>query len=107
MVEYAINYDDIFYSLADATRRDMLRRLIAAKELTVGELAEKYKLTFAAISKHIKVLEKAKLVIKRRAGTSQMVALNPTALKSIDDYMNQFEQLWTDRFDALEDLLTK
>jgi DNA-binding transcriptional ArsR family regulator len=62
MVESILNYDDVFNSLADASRRDMLRRLISAKELTVGELAEKYKLTFAAISKHLMVLEDANLV---------------------------------------------
>ena len=105
MVEYSLDYDAIFYSLADATRRDMLRRLIDARELTVGELAKKYRLTFAAISKHLKVLEKARLINKRKDGRMQLVSLNPFALKSVEEYIRQYEALWTERFDTLDEVL--
>jgi DNA-binding transcriptional ArsR family regulator len=105
MVEYYPNYDELFYSLADATRRDMLRRLIDTRELTVGELAEKYRLTFAAISKHLKVLEKARLINKRKDGRAQIVSLNPVALKSVEDYIRQYEVLWTERFNTLDEVL--
>jgi DNA-binding transcriptional ArsR family regulator len=59
MVEYTLDLDNIFFSLADPTRRDILKR-VSAKDLSISEIADPYHLTFAAISKHIKVLEKAK-----------------------------------------------
>jgi DNA-binding transcriptional ArsR family regulator len=105
MVEYYANFDEIFYSLADGTRRDMLRRLMDVRELTVGELAKNYHLTFAAISKHLKVLEKARLINKRKAGRTQVVSLNPVTLKSVEEYIRQYEALWAERFDTLDDVL--
>jgi DNA-binding transcriptional ArsR family regulator len=85
MVEYTLSLDSIFSSLADPTRRDILRRLIN-QELTISEIAKPYDLTFAAVSKHLKVLEKAQLIIKRRRGKEQMVQVSPLALKDAADY---------------------
>jgi DNA-binding transcriptional ArsR family regulator len=62
-------------------------------------------LTFAAVSKHLKVLEKAQLIMKRRRGKEQMVRLSPQALEDADEYLRQYRQLWESRFDALEVLL--
>lgn len=104
MVEYALSLDSVFSSLADPTRRDILRR-VSNQELSVGEIAQPYNLTFAAISKHLKVLEKAKLIIKRRRGKEQMVRIAPQALKEADDYLEFYRQLWESRFDSLEDYL--
>jgi DNA-binding transcriptional ArsR family regulator len=67
MVEYTLSLDSIFSSLADPTRRDILRRLIT-QELSISELAKPYDITFAAVSKHLKVLERAQLIIKRGHG---------------------------------------
>lgn len=103
MVEYT-RLDTTFHSLADPTRRDILRRL-AAQELSVGELAEKYDVSFAAISKHLKVLEKATLVYKRKEGRKYMVALAPQALKDADEYLQQYQQTWQRRYDTLDKLL--
>jgi len=104
MVEYALQLDTIFQSLADPTRRDMLRRL-AGYELSVGELAGKYDVSFAAISKHLKVLERAKLVRKRKEGKKYMVALVPDTLKEADEYLRQYQQMWESRYDKLDTLL--
>ena len=106
MVEYALNLDNIFASLADSTRRDILK-LVTKKELSVSEIANHYKLTFAAISKHLGVLEKAKLIIKHRKGKKQMVQLSPLALTTAADYLKNYEVIWNRRLDSLDDLLKK
>jgi DNA-binding transcriptional ArsR family regulator len=104
MVEYTLNLDSVFSSLADPTRRDILRRL-TREELSIGQIAKPYDLTFAAVSKHLKVLEKAKLIIKRRKGKEQMVHVAPWALKDAADYLENYRQLWEGRFDSLDKLL--
>ena len=104
MVEYIMNLDTVFGCLADPTRRDILKR-VAKEELSVGEVAQIYSLTFAAVSKHLKVLEKAKLIIKRRRGKEQMVHLAPDAFKDAAEYLQWYGQLWEQRFDSLEALL--
>ncbi|HUD07157.1 MAG TPA: metalloregulator ArsR/SmtB family transcription factor [Candidatus Saccharimonadales bacterium] len=104
MVEYAIQLDLVLNSLANSTRRDILQRL-SGRGQTVGEIAEHYKMSFAAVSKHLQILEKAKLISKRRSGRKQFVTAEPAALKSVRDYLDQYEKLWNVRFDALEELL--
>jgi DNA-binding transcriptional ArsR family regulator len=104
MVEYTQSLDNIFSSLADPTRRDILSR-VARQEMSIGEIAQYYNLTFAAISKHLKVLERSKLVTKKRRGKEQMVSVAPSALKEVDDYLETYHQLWEARFDRLETLL--
>lgn len=106
MVEYMLSLDSIFGALADPTRRDMLRR-VSAEELSVGELARPYDLTFAAVSKHLKVLEKAKLIIKRRQGKEQMVSLAPQALAEANDYLEWYQQFMKARMQALDNYLNK
>jgi DNA-binding transcriptional ArsR family regulator len=106
MVEYVLSLDSVFSSLADPTRRDILRR-ISNQELSVGEIAQPYDLTFAAVSKHLKVLEKAKLIIKRRRGKAQIVQLAPQALADADQYLEFYRQFWEERLDSLEDYLKK
>lgn len=99
-----MNLDTIFASLADPTRRDILAR-VARAELSVGELVEKYDVSFAAISKHLNVLERAKLITKRREGKKQMVTLAPDALRSADEYLEQYKQMWEQKFNKLDALL--
>jgi len=101
MVECTISLDAAFGSLADPTRRDILRR-VTDSELSVGEIAAPYPLTFAAVSKHLKILEHAKLIVKRRQGKQQMVQVSPEALKDVSDYLQQYQRLWEGRLDALE-----
>lgn len=106
MVEHTLNLDNIFGSLADPTRRDILRR-VAKKQLSVKQIARPYDMSFAGISKHLIVLEKAGLVVKHRQGKEQMVMANPATLKSADDYLRRYEQLWSQRFNRLDELLKK
>lgn len=104
MVEHILNLDSIFGSLADPTRRDILLR-VANRELSVSEIAEPYGVTLAAISKHLKILQEAKLIIKRRQGKQQFVQASPVAFKDAAEYLKQYETLWNDRFDGLEEYL--
>ena len=105
MVERTNTLDHVFRSLADATRRDILKR-VSKEEHSIGELAECYKLSFAAIAKHIEVLNKAKLVTKRRVGKQQFVQIVPKTVETALNHLKEYEQLWQDRFDALDALLT-
>lgn len=104
MVEYTLSLDSIFSSLADPTRRDILKR-VAHHHHSIGELARHYSLTFAAVAKHIKVLEEAKLITKRKNGKEQIVHIAPAALAKADNYLEAYRQLWEERFDRLEALL--
>ena len=104
MVECTVPLDLIFQSLADATRRDMLRRLTRAEQ-TISALAAPYRISLAAIAKHVNVLERAGLVTKERAGKEKVVRLVPQALKAAENHLSEYEKLWVARYDALESLL--
>ncbi len=106
MVEYehAFDLDLIYRSLADSTRRDMLIRT-AKRDQTISELAELYAMSFAAVAKHVTVLERAQLVQKRKEGRQQIVSINKNAFRFASEYLKRFEQLWRDRFDRLDDLI--
>lgn len=101
MVEHTLNLDSVFSSLANPTRRDILRR-VGKSELSVGEIAKHYELTFAAVSKHLKVLEKAALVIKKRKGKEQLVSLAPQAFIGASEYLDWYKPFWTDKLGSLE-----
>lgn len=106
MVEYTLSLDTIFSSLADPIRRDILNR-VRYGELNVTEIASPYAISLAAISKHLKILERAQLITKRKQGKEQLVTISPAALKQADDYIEQYASLWNDRFDRLDTLLKK
>lgn len=99
-----IRLDRVFQALSDSTRRSILRR-ISRRELTVSEIAGPYDLTFAAVSKHLKVLEQASLIDRRKDGSFQMISLNPEAMKSADQWLRFYHQFWAARLDSLKDLL--
>src|SRR5262245_30498995 len=104
MVESVLSLDLVFHSLADATRRDILRRLSQAEQ-TISALAAPYRISLAAIAKHVSVLEGAGLVSKERTGKEKIVRLVPQALKAAEDHLSEYEKLWVARYDALEALL--
>lgn len=104
MVEYTLNLNSVFNCLSDSTRRDILKR-VANQALSIGEIAKSYKLTFAAISKHLKVLEKAKLITKNRHGKEQIVQLSPIPLKSAVQYLEFYRNMWDERLNSLEEYL--
>ncbi len=101
MVEQSYVLDSIFKSLADATRRDILRR-VAQSEHTISALAQSYKISFAGIAKHIAVLEAAALVVKRREGREQIISVNPVTIATATTYLEQYKELWEGRFDSLD-----
>jgi DNA-binding transcriptional ArsR family regulator len=105
MVERNTYLDSVFGSLADPTRRDILQR-VADHELSISEIAAHYKLTFAAISKHLIILEQARLIRKRKSGKHQLVQAELAALKDATAYMQQYQKLWEARLDRLDDFLT-
>lgn len=105
MVEYTARLDSVFGSLSDPIRRDILAR-VSGSELSVGELVAGYDVSFAAISKHLKVLESARLVTKRKEGKRQMVTLAPHALKSADEYLEQYRRRQQSRYAKLDRLIS-
>ncbi len=104
MVEYTLSLDSIFSSLADPTRRDILQR-VSLQALTVSDVAKVYDMTLAAISKHLKVLERAQLIRKERRGKQQFVIASPIAVQNAAEYLRGYEALWSERFDRLDQLL--
>lgn len=104
MVEQNTYLDGLFGSLADPIRRDILQRLINAQQ-TVGQIAAEYEVSFAAVAKHINVLEKAKLVRKQRRGKEQVVSIEPAAITDARRYLAQYEAMINRRFDALDEVL--
>ena len=107
MVNYQLQLDPmsaIFGSLADPTRRDILRR-VAQAEMTIGDIARYYDMSLAAISKHLKILEKAKLIIKRRQGKQQLVTMAPATVDEAMAFLNTYKKQWEDRLDSLESYL--
>lgn len=106
MVEYSLDLDSVFGSLADPTRRDILRR-VTHQELSVSEIAQPYDLTFAAVSKHLKILEQAKLIIKRRRGRERLIQLSPAALQDASEYLRFYETMMSEQLDSLDNYLSK
>jgi DNA-binding transcriptional ArsR family regulator len=98
--------DRLFHALADATRRDIVRRVID-QELSITELARRYPMSMTAVQKHVAVLEEAGLVAKRRQGREQRVLGRLEALRRAQQLLDEYEQLWRDRFERIGDLLAE
>ncbi|CAN5149098.1 ArsR/SmtB family transcription factor [Lacisediminihabitans sp. H27-G8] len=94
----------IFRALADATRRDIVRRTLV-EEVSVSQLADAYAMSFAAVQKHVAVLEEAELVTKQRRGRERMVRGDLARIRQAQRLLDQFEQLWRSRIDQLDALL--
>ncbi len=99
-----LQLDRVFQALSDTTRRSILRNLVKG-ERSVSDIAKPFDLTFAAVSKHLKVLEAADLIDRRKLGSFQMIRLNPKNLKTADQWLRFYEQFWSVRMDALKTLL--
>ncbi len=96
--------DRIFHALSQATRRDMLRRTLEA-ERSVSGLAREYDMSFAAVHKHVTVLEQAELVVKRAEGRERRVRANPDMIARARTLLAQYEAMWRARISRLDDLL--
>jgi DNA-binding transcriptional ArsR family regulator len=99
-----IPLDPVFRALGDPTRRAMLRTL-AAGERYIGELAAPFKISFAAASKHVKVLEGAGLVRRRVQGRRHVCRIQPAPLAAADEWLRFYHRLWTEQLDRLDALL--
>ncbi|MFL6720996.1 MAG: ArsR/SmtB family transcription factor [Sphingomonas sp.] len=98
--------DTTFQALADPTRRGMLANL-ALGEKSIGELAEPFAMSFAGASKHVKVLENAGLLARRKVGRSHLCSLKAEPLAEAERWLRQWEQFWTVRLDRLEALMER
>lgn len=94
------DFDRMFGALADATRRDIVRRAIDAEE-GVAELASHYPMSFAAVQKHVAILERAGLVTKARTGRRKVVKTNVPVLLGARRLLDSYEELWRARFDRM------
>ena len=96
--------DALFHALADRTRRDIMRRVLAG-EHSVSVLAARYDMSFAAVQKHVAVLERAGLLTKRRRGREQLASGDVEAVRSVASLLGEFEQVWRGRIGRIDDLL--
>jgi DNA-binding transcriptional ArsR family regulator len=98
--------DRIFHALADSTRRDIVTRAIM-REQSVTALAQAYAMSFAAVQKHVAVLERAALVTKERRGRQQIVRGNLDTIRRASELLDRYERLWRDRVGRIADILSE
>lgn len=96
--------DLTFFALSDPTRRAILRQLMRGKA-TVGELAGLHPISMQAVSKHLRVLERARLVRKAKSGRERLIELHAAPLREAASWLNAYRQFWEKRLDALEGML--
>ena len=96
--------DRVFHALADGTRRDILHRCVSG-EPSVSRLADVYPMSFAAVQKHVAVLERAGLVTKQRRGREQLVHTDRDAVDQARRVLDELETAWRGRVDRMADLL--
>ena len=99
-----LDADHVFAALADATRRDIVLRALDGRE-GVGELAGHIPMSFAAVQKHVAVLERAGLITKERSGRRKVVRTNIEALRLARGLLDEYEALWRGRIDRMTDLI--
>ena len=98
--------DAFFHALADRTRRDILRRVLAG-EHSVSALAAKYDMSFAAVQKHVAILERAGLLTKRRQGREQLASGDVEAVRTVASMLSELEEVWRGRIDRIDSLLNE
>ena len=96
--------DRVFHALADATRRDIVARVLAGEPASISALAARYEMSFAAVQKHVAVLEGAGLVTKQARGRERIVRGNPERIARARDLLARLEELWKARFSQLDAL---
>jgi DNA-binding transcriptional ArsR family regulator len=101
----AAKVDRIFRALADATRRDIVERVLSGEQ-SVSGLANSYAMSFAAVQKHVAVLERAGLVTKHARGRERLVRGKLDAIRKVQTLLDRYEQLWRTRIERLETLLS-
>jgi DNA-binding transcriptional ArsR family regulator len=101
-----LDHDRIFGALGDATRRDIVRRAIEGEE-GVAELASHYPMSFAAVQKHIAILERAGLVTKHRIGRRKVVRTNLGGLRVARRLLDRYEEMWRERVERMDQLISE
>ena len=96
--------NELFHALADATRRDIVRRAMRGDH-SVSALAREYPMSFAAVQKHVAVLERAGLVNKQRQGREQLVQTDIEAIRKANQLLEELEAIWTSRIDRIDEML--
>jgi len=104
-MQATFNPDQVFAALADATRRDIVLRALDGQE-GVAELAGHYPMSFAAVQKHVAVLERAGLITKERTGRRKVVRTNIEGLRLARGLLDQYEALWRGRVERMTDIIT-
>src|SRR6476619_4814242 len=99
-----VRADAFFHALADRTRRDILRRVLAG-EHSVSTLAASYEMSFAAVQKHVAVLEKAGLLTKRRQGREALASGDVATVRSVGAMLTELEYLWRGRISRIDELI--
>jgi DNA-binding transcriptional ArsR family regulator len=105
-MQSSVDFDRVFAALADATRRDIVRRAIAGEE-GVAELAGHYPMSFAAVQKHVAVLERAGLVGKERIGRRKIVRTQAQGLRVAQRLLSDYEEMWRGRFERMTDMINE
>jgi DNA-binding transcriptional ArsR family regulator len=105
-MQVIFDHDRIFAALADPTRRDIVRRAIDGRE-GVAELAEHYSMSFAAVQKHIAILERSGLVTKRRRGRRKVVHTNVEGIRVAQNLLDRYQDLWLRRIDRMTQLINE
>lgn len=98
--------DALFHALADRTRRDILRRVLAG-EHSISTLAGYYEMSFAAVQKHVAVLERAGLLTKRRQGREALASGDVQVVRSAASLLSEFEEIWRGRISRIDDLINQ
>ena len=104
-MELVVDADHVFAALGDATRRDIVLRALGGRD-GVAELAGHYPMSFAAVQKHVAVLERAGLVTKQRTGRRKVVRTNIEGLRLARGLLDQYEALWRGRVERMTELIT-
>jgi DNA-binding transcriptional ArsR family regulator len=105
-MQAVFDFDRVFAALADATRRDIVRRAIAGEE-GVAQLAGHYPMSFAAVQKHVAILERAGLVGKERIGRRKVVRTQLAGLHIAQRLLNEYEELWRGRIERMTALINE
>jgi DNA-binding transcriptional ArsR family regulator len=105
-MQIVLDHDRVFGALGDATRRDIVRRAIEGEE-GVAELAEHYSMSFAAVQKHVAILERAGLVSKHRIGRRKVIRTNLEALRVARRLLDRYEDLWRERVERMNQIISE
>jgi DNA-binding transcriptional ArsR family regulator len=106
-MQHASPDPDVFFAIADQTRRALLRRLAEEGEKPVTELMKPFRMSQPAVSKHLRCLRQAGLVRRRREGRHRFYSLNAGRLRQVHDWVTYFERYWDEKLDALGEYLAK